>query len=100
MLRLAYDPMDPSKMAVGAAVLQCNGDGVGNDARYNILDFDFFDDDTLVVVFRENGAAGACCTTQPSFHAINSIAIWDNARTHKGCHCRLFRSALPRVAAR
>jgi len=58
ILRLAYDPMDPSKMAVGAAVLQYNSDGIGNNVRYNILDFDFFDNDTLVVVFRENGAAG------------------------------------------
>jgi len=77
-------------MAVGAAVLRCSGDGVGNNVRYNILDFDFFDNDTLVVVFRGNGAAGACPTTQHSFHAINSIAIWDNARTYNSSHCRLF----------
>lgn len=64
------------KMTVGAAVLQCSGDGVGNNVRYNILDFDFFDKETLIVVFRVDGAAGACTTTQHSFHAINSIAIW------------------------
>ncbi len=80
--------MVPSgKTVVGAAVLRCGGDGVGNNVRCNILDFDFFDDDTLVVVFRVNGAGGACPTT---FEAINSIVIWDNARTHNGCHCRLF----------
>ncbi|KAH9175287.1 anaphase-promoting complex, cyclosome, subunit 4-domain-containing protein [Lactarius sanguifluus] len=59
VLRLAYDPMVPSpEMAVEAAVLQSTGDGVGNNVRCNILDFDFFDDDTLVVVFRGNGATG------------------------------------------
>jgi hypothetical protein len=41
-------------------MLQCCGDGVGSNVRYDILDFDFFDDDSLVVVFRVNGAAGAC----------------------------------------
>ena len=41
-------------------MLQCSGNGVGNNDRYDILDFDFFDDDNLVVVFRVNDAAGAC----------------------------------------
>ena len=41
-------------------MLQCGGNGVGNNVRYDILDLDFFDDDSLVVVFRVNGAAGAC----------------------------------------
>jgi len=41
-------------------MLQCGGTGVGNgnDARYVILDFDFFDDDSLVVAYRVDGAAG------------------------------------------
>ena len=41
-------------------MLQCGVNGVGNNVRYDILDLDFFDDDSLVVVFRVNGAAGAC----------------------------------------
>lgn len=41
-------------------MLRCGGNGVGNNDRYDILDFDFFDDDSLVMVFRVNGAAGAC----------------------------------------
>ncbi len=50
-------------------MLQCGRDGVGNNVRYDILDFDFFDDDSLVVVFRVNGATGACrhATIQPLF---------------------------------
>lgn len=72
VLRLAYDPMVPSpKVAVGAAVLQCNGDGAGNDVRYNILDFDFFDDDTLVVVFRVNGAAGPTTVATVGFSDLH-----------------------------
>ncbi|KAH9969035.1 anaphase-promoting complex, cyclosome, subunit 4-domain-containing protein [Russula dissimulans] len=59
VLRLVYDPTIPSpKITVGAAMLQCGGNGVGNNDRYDILDFDFFDDDSLVVVFRVDGAAG------------------------------------------
>ena len=45
-------------------MLQCSGDGVGNNVRYNIFDFDFFDDDSLVVVFGVNGTAGACPALQ------------------------------------
>lgn len=41
-------------------MLQCSGTGVGNNVGYDILDLDFFDDDSLVVVSRVNGAAGAC----------------------------------------
>ncbi|KAI0307739.1 anaphase-promoting complex, cyclosome, subunit 4-domain-containing protein [Multifurca ochricompacta] len=65
VLRLVYEPMIANvnaKIAVGAAMLQCSGDGVGNNVRYNVLDFDFFDNDNLVVVFRVDGAAGACPT--------------------------------------
>jgi len=65
VLRLVYDPSTLSpKITVGAAMLQCGGNGVGNNdnVRYDILDFDFFDDDSLVVVFRVDGAAGACLT--------------------------------------
>jgi hypothetical protein len=40
-------------------MLQCGGNGVENNVRYDILDFDFFDDDSLVVVVRVNGATGA-----------------------------------------
>ncbi|KAH9985379.1 anaphase-promoting complex, cyclosome, subunit 4-domain-containing protein [Russula compacta] len=64
VLRFVYDPTIPSpKVTVGAAMLQCGGNGVENNVRYNILDFDFFDDDSLIVVFRVTGAAG---TTQGS----------------------------------
>jgi hypothetical protein len=54
-------------------MLQCGGSGVGNDARYVILDFDFFDDDGLVIVYRVNGAAGACSTIRQLFHVMNLI---------------------------
>jgi hypothetical protein len=61
VLRLVYDPTIPSpKVTVGAAMLQCGGNGVEKNVRNNILDFDFFDDDSLIVVFRVDGAAGAC----------------------------------------
>ncbi|KAI9460950.1 anaphase-promoting complex, cyclosome, subunit 4-domain-containing protein [Lactarius psammicola] len=72
VLRLAYDPMVPSpELVVGAAVLQCSGDGVGNNVRYNILDFDFFDDDTLVVVFRGDGAAGSTTVATVGFSDLH-----------------------------
>ncbi|KAI0286967.1 anaphase-promoting complex, cyclosome, subunit 4-domain-containing protein [Russula aff. rugulosa BPL654] len=59
VLRAVYDPTIQSpKVAVGAAMLQCIGTGIGNDDRYVILDFDFFDDDSLIIVYRVNGAAG------------------------------------------
>jgi hypothetical protein len=54
-------------------MLQCGGNGVENDVRNVILDFDFFDDDSLVVVFRVDGAAGACSTIHHLFHAMNLI---------------------------
>jgi hypothetical protein len=54
-------------------MLQCSGTGVGNDDRYVILDFDFFDDDSLVIVYRANGAAGACSVIRHSFHPMNLI---------------------------
>jgi hypothetical protein len=52
------------KTTVEAAMLQCSGDGVENNVSYDILDFDFFDDDSLVIVFRADGAEGACSTAQ------------------------------------
>jgi len=55
-------------------MLQCGGNGVGNNVRYDILDFDFFDDDSLVVV-RVNGAAGACHYDTAFIIAMNVIAI-------------------------
>jgi len=58
---------------VGAAMLQCSGTGVENDSRYVILDFDFFDDDSLVIAYRVNGAAGACSAIRHLFHAMNLI---------------------------
>lgn len=58
---------------MGAAMLQCNGTGVGNDGRYVILDFDFFDDNSLIIVYRVNGAAGACPAIRHSFNAMNLI---------------------------
>jgi hypothetical protein len=54
-------------------MLQCSGTGVGNDSRYVILDFDFFDDDSLVIVYRVNGAAGACSAIRHLLHAMNLI---------------------------
>ena len=54
-------------------MLQCSGTGIGNEGRYVILDFDFFDDDSLVIVYRVNGAAGACSAIRHSIHAMNLI---------------------------
>ena len=54
-------------------MLQCSGTGIGNDGRYVILDFDFFDDDSLVIVYSVNGAAGACFAIRHSFHSMNLI---------------------------
>jgi len=54
-------------------MLQCSGTGVGNDGRYVILDFDFFDDDSLVIVYRVNGTAGACSAIRHSFNSMNLI---------------------------
>lgn len=62
VLRVVYNPtIQSAVVTVGAAMLQCSGTEIGNDGRYVILDFDFFDDDSLIIVYRVNGAAG---TTQ------------------------------------
>jgi len=49
-------------------MLQCGGAGAENDARYVVFDFDFFDDDSLVIAYRVNGAAGACSMIRHLFH--------------------------------
>ncbi|KAI9454006.1 anaphase-promoting complex, cyclosome, subunit 4-domain-containing protein [Russula earlei] len=72
LLRLEYDPTIPSpKITVWAAIFQCSGDGVGNNDRYILLDFDFFDDDNLVVVFRGDGAAGPTTVATVGFSDLH-----------------------------
>jgi len=52
-------------------MLQCGGNGAGNNVRHIIRDFDFFDDDSLVVVFRVNGAAGPTTVATVGFSDLH-----------------------------